>query len=286
MRTYKIFTDGACDLAEEWCIEHQVTIIPIYYSLSSAVPVPFPNRKTFRFDDFYEMLRQGTPVRTSAPSLEDCKDFMRPVLEKGEDILYTGLSSRLSGAFNAVRLASLDLKEEFPEREIAVLDSGCASHGLGLLLKQLAEKREKGASFDEICQFCTEARQHIRHFFTVSDLLYLKRGGRISGTTAVMGTVLQIMPIMQMIPAGAIENIAKVRGRKNALRSIADMTGENAKPDTPVIVGHCSTPEDAVFVRDILRRKYNIHDVQIQSLGPIIGAHGGPSAVACFCITE
>ncbi len=286
MSTYKIFTDGACDLSEEWCTQHQVTVMPIYYSLASALPAPFPDSGKFRLDDFYQMLKQGTPVKTSAPSLEDCKEFMRPVLQKGEDILYTGLSSKLSGAFNAVRLASLDLKEEFPERKITVLDSGCASHGLGLLLKQLAQQREKGVDFEEICQFCTEARRHIRHFFTVSDLLYLKRGGRISGTTAIMGTVLQIMPVMQMMPTGSIENVAKVRGRKNALRSIADMAGESAKSDTPVIVGHCATPEDAVFVRDILRRKYSIHDVQIQSLGPIIGAHGGPSAVACFCIAE
>ncbi len=286
MRTYKIFTDGACDLPEEWCVQHQVTVMPIYYSLSSAMPVPFPDGGKFRTDDFYSILKQGTPVKTSAPSIEDCKEFMRPVLEKGEDILYTGLSSKLSGVFNAVRLASLDLQEEFPERKISVLDSGCASHGLGLLLKQLTEQREKGVDFEKINQFCTEARQHIRHFFTVSDLMYLKRGGRISGSTAVMGTVLQIMPIMQMMPAGAIENVAKVRGRKNALRSIADMTGENAKSNTPVIVGHCSAYDDAMLVRDILRRKYSLHDVQIQPLGPIIGAHGGPSAVACFCIAE
>ena len=284
MGEYRIFTDGACDLSEAYCREHRIGVIPLYYSLASAVPVAYATGRRFASKAYYDLLRAGTPVRTSAPSIEDCKDAMRPVLEAGMDILSVGFSSQLSGAYNTARLAALELSEEFPSRTVTVIDSQCGSLGQGLLVMELVKLREQGTGLVQAAAQAQVLRQHIRHYFTVSDLMYLKRGGRISGSTAVVGTVLQIMPLMQLGETGALELCGKIRGRKTALREIADRAGRAAKPGTTVAVGHCDAPEEAAFVKDILRRKYGVRSVLVGDIDPIVGGHGGPGAVAAFCI--
>ena len=284
MSEYRIFTDGACDLREDYCRTHRIGVIPLYYSLASAVPVAYATGERFSSKSYYDMLRAGTPVHTSAPSIEDCKDVMRPVLEAGMDILYIGFSSQLSGAYNTVRLAALELADAYPQRTVTVVDSQAGSLGLGLMVMELVKCREEGMSLAKAQAMALELRRQVRHYFTVNDLMYLRRGGRISGSTAVMGTVLQIMPLMQLGETGALEVCGKIRGRRTALREIADRAGAAARPGTTVAVGHCDAPEDAAFVKDILRRKYGVHKVLVGDIDPIVGGHGGPGAVAAFCI--
>ncbi len=283
MTSFRIVTDGACDLMQDWCREHQITVIPLYYSLSSAQPVAFTARGNDDFSDFYAMLRKGAPVHTSAPSIEDCKEQLRPILAEGADVLYTGLSGALSGMFNVMRLAAMELAEEFPEREVRVVDSRCGSHALGALIRALADVRETGGDLATAAKTLEVCRSHIACRFTVSDLMYLKRGGRISGSAAMVGTVLQIMPMLRLTDDGRIEPYGKVRGRKLALRTLADAIGEAVAPVTSVTIGHCDAAEDAAFVRDILRRKYALSTVRIEPIGPILGAHAGPGAIAAFC---
>ena len=286
MRQFRIVTDGSCDLPAAWCKEHQVAVLPLYYSIAGAVPEACPGGRNMRAADFYGMLRQGTVVQTSAPSIEDCKDILRPFLVGGNDILYTGLSSKLSGMFNVMRLAAMELEEEFPESRIAVLDSKGGSLGLGLLLRELAAEREKGQDFESVCALCESLCKRLSYRFIVGNLMFLKRGGRISGGAAVVGSVLQIMPMLRITADGEIEPYSKVRGRKNALRTLADEIGNEAEPGTAVYLGHCDAQEDAVFVRDILRRKFAVKDVQIMEIGPVLGAHAGPDTVVGFCITK
>ncbi len=286
MRAYHIVTDGACDLPQAWCKEHHITVLPLYYSIASAAPAPYTGTGSFQAKPYYDMLRAGAPVHTAAPSLEDCKAALRPILAGGEDIVYAGFSSQLSGMFNVMRIAAQELGEEFPERRIAALDTHAGSLGLGLLVEQLADAREHGLPMEVCYDRLNALRPRVRHFFTVSDLMHLKRGGRISGSTAVVGTVLQIMPLMHVDPTGALAAVGKVRGRRNALRSLADMAGEAADPTMRVYVGHCDAEEDAAFVREILRRKYAVRDVRLADIGPVIGGHGGPNTVAVFCIAK
>lgn len=286
MSKFRIVTDGSCDLPQDWCRAHQVSIIPLYFSISSAIPEAYPGGRAFPLSEFYTMLRKGTPMHTSAPSIEDCKDILRPLLTEGFDLVYTGLSSQLSGVFNVMRLAAMELAEDFPDRRIAVLDSAGGSLGLGMLLRRMAAAREQGESYETVCTLCENERRRIGCWFTVSDLMFLKRGGRISGGAAVMGTVLQIMPMLRVTPEGAITPYSKVRGRKSALRALADELGNAAEPGTAVVIGHCDAQEDAVFVRDILRRKYGIREVQIGEIGPVLGVHAGPDAIAGFCIKK
>lgn len=282
MKRYCIFTDGACDLPLTWCQAHHVTVFPMYYSIASALPEAFPGNGMFRSEHFYDILRKGTIARTAAPSIEDCKALMRPVLSDGMDILYVGLSSGLSGTYNVVRLAALELCEEFPDRQIVVPDSGCGSLGEGLLVELLSAEREKGMPFAQLCSYAETLRKRIRHEFTVNDLMYLKRGGRISGGIAFAGTILQMMPLMHMGADGKLESIGKVRGRKAALRALAERTVEGLAVDMPIYVGHCDAQEEARYVREMLRRYCT--NVTVREIGPVIGAHGGPGTVAVFSV--
>ena len=282
MKKYRIFTDGACDLSPAWCQAHNVMVLPMYYSLASAIPEAFPGNGMFGSKQFYDILRKGTIARTAAPGIEDCKTLMRPVLSDGTDILYIGLSSGLSGTYNVVRLAALELREEFPDRQIVVPDSGCGSLGEGLLVELVNAEREKGMPFAELCSYAGVLRKRIRHEFTVNDLMYLKRGGRISGGTAFAGTMLQIMPLMHLGAEGKLESVGKVRGRKAALRALAERTAEGLAADMPIYVGHCDAEEDARHVREMLRRY--CANVTVREIGPVIGAHGGPGTVAVFSV--
>lgn len=286
MRQFRIVTDGSCDLPAEWCKEHHIAVLPLYFSIAGAIPEPYPGSGEMKIEDFYAMLRQGTAVQTSAPSIEDCKDILRPILAGGFDILYTGLSSKLSGMFNVMRLASMELQEEFPERRVVVLDSKGGSLGLGILLHALAAAQEKQQELEEVIALGESLIGRISHRFTVGNLMFLKRGGRISGSAAIVGTVLQIMPMLHVNAEGAIEPYSKIRGRKTALRTLADELGGEAAPGTAVYLGHCDAPEDAAFVREILRRKFGIKEVLTGEIGPVLGAHAGPDTVAGFCLVK
>ena len=285
MQQFRIVTDGSCDLPAEWCKEHHIAVIPLYFSLASAAPRPFPGSIS-GLGDFYTLLRSGTTVHTSAPSIEDCKDILRPLLTGGYDLLYTGLSSQLSGMFNVMRLAAGELEAEFPGKHVRVLDSFNGSHGLGILLRELTAARESGKDLETVLELGEQLRCRISSRFIVGDLMFLKRGGRISGSAAVFGTMLQIMPMLHATADGRIESYSKVRGRKTALRTLADEIGSEAASGTAVWIGHCNAAEDAAFVRDILRRKYGIREVGILEIGPVLGAHAGPDTVAGFCIRQ
>ncbi len=285
MREFVIMTDGPCDLPRSYCEEHGVTVIPLYVSLAGAAPVPFP-AESFDTKAFYDALREAKPVKTSAPNIEDCRKAMLPYLQAGKDILHVGFSSKLSAAYNTARLAAEELKEEFPGREILCLDSKCASLGQGLLVDLLVQKRENGCGLEETYAYGEEMLPRIRHWFTVDDLMHLKRGGRISSTTAVLGTMLQIKPILRVNEEGGLEQHSKVRGRRAALKQLADYVGENMVPGTMTAISHGDCEEDAQFVRDILRRKYGVKQIMMNLVDPIVGAHSGPGTLAVFYVEK
>jgi DegV family protein with EDD domain len=286
MSEFIIFTDGACDLPASYCEEHGVKVVPLYYSLASAVPEKFPGERDFDAKGYYGMLRNGTSIKTSASNVEDFKLLMRPVLERGRDILYVGFSAKLSGTYNAGRLAALDLQDEFPDRKILTVNSKCASLGLALFVNLLVCRKEEGGDLETVYAYAGELSGKIRQWFTVPDLMFLKRGGRIGGATAVIGTMLQIMPLITTDEEGALAMSGKVRGKRAALMKLAELAGEQYATGTTVAISHADAEEDARFVRDILRRKYGIRDVMLQGIGASLGAHCGPGAVAVFYLAK
>lgn len=285
MQTYAIVTDGACDLPESICREYDLTVIPLYYTLSGAVTKRFPDRgDPFDPQDFYKMLRSGIQVKTSSPSPDDFRSRLIPLLQAGKDVLYIGFSSGVSGTFNVARLCAQELREEFPERQITVLDSLCCSLGLGLVVLEALKLQKKGGSYEEVLTLARTHAARMHHWFTVDDLMHLKRGGRIGSGTAVVGTVLQIKPLLRMSTEGTLEVFSKTRARRNALKQLADLVGENILPGTWAAISHADCLEDARFVRDILRRVYRLENILMADIDPAVGGHGGPGAIAVFCL--
>lgn len=285
MCQFMIFTDGPCDLPKSYCEEHDITVIPLYVSLAGANPVPFP-ADSFDTKAFYDALREAKPVKTSAPNIGDFKSAMTPCLRAGKDILYVGFSAALSATYNAGRLAAEELMAEFPERKILCINSKCASLGQGLLVHLIAEKRATGSTLEEAHAYGEQMISRIRHWFTVDDLMHLKRGGRISGSTAILGTMLQIKPILRVNEEGGLESFSKIRGRRAALKQLADYIGENMVPDTMTAISHGDCEEDMQFVRDILRRKYGVKQILINQIDPVVGAHSGPGTLAVFYVDK
>ena len=283
MNNYVIFTDSGCDtstdILNEWGIIKKDLTVRFEGSdkeyLDSEIPVK----------EFYQRMRDGEVAKTSAINSETFKVACRPELEKGNDVLFVAFSSGISTTYNSGRLAVEELKEEFPDRTLYAVDSLCASVGNGLLLYMLSEKKKEGATIDEAYQFLMDNRLSISHWFTVEDLKYLKRGGRISAASAFVGTVLNIKPVLHVDEEGKLINMAKVRGRKAALRALADKYTETAIDPAkgPVFIGQTESMDDAKALGAMLKERHGV-DVQLYSdVGPVIGAHTGPGLVVmCF----
>ena len=209
-------------------------------------------------------------------------------MKEGKDILCIGFSSGLSGTYNSERIAAEELSEEYPDTKIIVIDSLCASMGQGLLLAKALKKQREGMTLEELAQWLEENKLHICHNVTVDDLNHLYRGGRISKTTAVLGTLVQIKPIIHMNDEGKLIVIGKERGRKKALNTIVDMMGKQMEgyENDLVMVTHGDCLEDAEYVKSQIQKKYGIQDVVINGIGTVIGTHTGPGVVAVFCMGE
>lgn len=286
MSEFVIITDGACDLPDAYIAEHRLSVVPLYYSFASAIPSRYPAAKPFYAKAFYNALRAGSIVKTAAPSMEDFRTVMQQHAAAGKDILYVGFSAKLSGTFNVGRLAAIEVQDAFPGRRILCLNGLGGSLGQGLLVDLLVQKREQGCSLDETYAYGEEMAKRMQHRFIVSDLMHLKRGGRIGGGAAMIGTVLQIMPMLCANDEGALEVTGKVRGRRAALKALAETAGEQMEKGTIAAVTHADAEEDAMFVRDILRRKYGVKKVLMRNIGPVLGAHCGPGAVAAFYLEK
>ena len=231
---------------------------------------------------FYDALRSGQVACTSAANLARFREVFSEVLESGRDILYLAFSSSLSCMYATARIAAAELQEEYPERRILVVDSLSASMGEGLLVYSCAEQRERGMSLDELAAYTEAVRLKIMHWFTVDDLLFLKRGGRVSTLSASAGSLLGIKPVMHVSDDGKLLPVQKVRGRKNALAELAKRyAAECTDKAATVFIAHGDAPDAAESLKEMLMRLGAAHIV-IGEIGPVIGAHAGPGALALF----
>ncbi len=282
MRNFIIVTDGASDLTPAYLAAHRVEVVPLYYRFASAIANAYPNAAAFDEKAFYDALRAGSVVKTAAPSIADFQRVLMPHARAGRSVLYVGFSAKLSGTFNVGRLAMLELQEQFPQQKFLCLNGLGGSLGQGLLLDALIRMRERGCGLEETFAAGEQLAGRMQHVFVVSDLMHLKRGGRIGGSTAVLGTMLQIMPMLCANDEGSLEIIGKVRGRRASLKALAEKVGAEMEPGSIAAVSHGDCEADAMYVRDILRRKYGVKTVWIQPIGPVLGAHCGPGVVAAF----
>lgn len=282
MSEYVIFTDSACDIPEEilreWGVEYRWLTYTFdgEFKQYSNYGLPYP--------EFYDRVRKGGVARTSAVNADAFLDGFESILQTGNDILYIGFSSGLSSTYDAACIAAKELLEKYPGRKIRCVDTRAASAGFGLLLYMAVEKKKVGASLEENEQYILDNRFHLCHWFTVEDLIYLKRGGRISATTAIVGNILSFKPVMHMDNPGHLINMFKVRGRKNSLIALADKYGELALDPSggTVFISHGDCLDDAQKLADMLRERFGVKVAKIVYVGPVIGAHSGPGTIALF----
>ena len=229
-------------------------------------------------------MRRGETATTSAANPEDWAEVIEPVLKNGDDALVLVFSSGLSATYQNAVIAANDLKEAYPERTINVVDTLCASLGQGLLVWYACQKRDEGLSLEELTAWVEENKMKLCHWVIADDLMYLKRGGRISAATAVAGTLLQIKPVIHMDNEGKLISVGKARGRKNAIQTICDKVGQTGIPgaNDTIFICHGDCEEDAKLLADMLKEKYGTKKVFYYYIGAVIGAHTGPGVMAVF----
>lgn len=280
MSEYVILTDSGADLPLELSASLGIGVIDLVLQFGDTTKFDSEMDKK----EFYDRLRAKEPVTTSAVNMERFKEFFEAYLKDGKDVLYLGFSSGLSATYVAGRNAAEELAEAYPERKVMTVDTLCASLGQGLLVTLAAKKKNEGASLEEVYAFVTENVLHLCHWFTVDDLFFLKRGGRVSAATAVLGTMLAIKPVLHVDNEGHLINVAKVRGRRAAVDSLYDKIAESAiAPEGQLYyICHGDCIEDAEYLAGKIRAAYPQSEVMIGYTGTVIGAHSGPGTLALF----
>lgn len=288
MRTYKIITDSTCDLPSTVIKELDVHVIPMEYILDGVSHFQDLEDEGEKTASFYGSLREGKVSSTSMINTARFMGVFEPYLKAGQDILHVSFSSALSGSYNASRMAAEELKELYPERQILVLDSIAASIGQGLLVYHAVLKKRQGLSLEELYEWLEENKKKICHWFTVEDLMHLKRGGRISALSANIGTALNIKPILSVNMEGKLVNLGKVMGRKKSLSElIVKMNSCAGTTDNQVvIIGHGDSLKDAEFLSTKLKNELHVKEVIMTQIGPIIGSHTGPGMIGLTFVGE
>ena len=278
---YQIITDSCCDYPDTMYAEIDVKEV--------ALSVTFRGETTNHYDetylkDLYAGLLAGEVATTAAVNPETWSNAMEEVLKTGEDALVITFSSGLSTTYQSAEIAASELREKYPERKIYVVDGLCASLGQGLFVYYAAKKRTAGMGLEELYSWCLENRLHLCHWFTVDDLMYLKRGGRISAATAVLGTMLSVKPVLHMDDEGHLINMSKARGRKAAIQALAQKMAELGEgyDNSTVFICHGDCIDDAQYLEQLVREKCGVKEVYINYTGAVIGSHSGPGTLALF----
>lgn len=286
---FEIVTDSSCNLTEEMIDELGVHILPLVFMSEGQEYRSYLKGEKTDLKQFYTMMREGKVFTTSLPNMADAEALLRSLLESGRDVLYLGFSSALSGTYEAVRLLCTQLAEEFPERTVRAVCTLAASGGQGLLVYHACKRAQAGASLEETARWVEENRLRLAHWFTVDDLMFLLRGGRVSKVSAYMGTMLNIKPVMHVDDEGRLIPVEKVRGRKKAIQGLVKHMEETAqKPvaDQPVFITHGDCPEDVEYLSDLIRKKFGDVQITVNYVDPVIGAHSGPGTLALFFLAD
>lgn len=284
MSNYVIYADSACDISPELLEKWGIRCAAITFNFTGENKIYKDN--DIPADEFYERMKKGDVAKTAALNMENFKAIFKEAAEEGKDALYIGLSGSLSTTCNQAVLASREMSGEYHDRKFACVDSMCASAGYGLLLSLAAKKRDEGAELEELASYLESVKGSICHWFTVDDLEYLKRGGRISPTVALVGNLLGIKPVLHIDEFGKLVNVTKVRGRKAAISALCDKIGELAvnKNEGPVFISHAYCENDAKLLADMVKEKYGVCTDLITNIGTVIGSHSGPGTLAIFFI--
>lgn len=286
MTDYVLMTDSSCDLPADLAAKMDLSVLPLSILIEDQQYYNYLDGREISFKDIYAKLRTKCPAKTSAVNIEAFRHPMEEILKSGRDILYLGFSSGLSGTYNAGAAAAQELAFKHPERKVLAVDTLCASLGQGLIVWLAWQKKQAGMDIDSLKQWVLDNRLNICHYFTIEDLMFLKRGGRISGATAVVGSMLSIKPVLHVDDEGHLIKVGTARGRKASIRALADEAGKRGidLENQTIFISHGDCLEDANYLADIMHDRFHVRDVLVNYIGPVIGAHAGPGTVAMFFV--
>ncbi len=281
MYNYQIITDSGCDLPDEMLSSLNVLKASLVLNFRGQER---PDSVDDGIQELYAGLRKGEVATTSAINPDGWASVMEPVLREGRDILVLTFSSGLSTTYQSAVIAKEDLAEQYPDRTIRVVDTLSASLGQGLLVHYACRQRDAGMTLEALAAWAEDARFRLCHWFTVDDLMYLKRGGRVSAATALVGTMLQIKPVLHMDNEGHLINVSKARGRKASIQTLADKMGALGLPgeNDTVFICHGDCLEDAKYLEGLVKERYGVKEVFIGYTGAVIGSHSGPGTLSLF----
>lgn len=286
---FEIVTDSSSNLVEEMIDDFGLHVLPLTFMVDGEEYQSYLKGQHTDLKQFYTMMREGKVITTSLPNLAESEALMRGLLEQGRDILYLGFSSGLSGTFEATELLMRDLAAEFPERTLLAVDTLAASGGEGLLVWHAVQRARAGAPIGEVRDWVEENKLHLAHWFTVDDLMFLFRGGRVSKTAAWAGTMLNIKPVMHVDDEGHLIPLEKVRGRKKSLNALVDHMEKSAVQPIDqqmVFITHGDCLEEAEYVAEQVKERFGVKEVVINYVDPVIGAHSGPGTMALFFLAD
>ncbi len=284
MQDYIILTDSTADLPKELVDELDIQVEPMTYIIDGKEYADQPLEDDLVIKGFYRLLREGKQSTTSQVNQLRFEDIFDAILKQGQDVLYIAFSSALSGTAEQATHAAEALQPKYPDRKIIVVDSLCASLGEGMMVYYAANMRKEGKSIDEVAEFVRSQRLHLCHWFTVDDLNHLKRGGRVSPTAALVGTMLGIKPILHVDNEGRLIPVSKVRGRRKSLDDLVERARQTIidPEQQTVFISHGDCEQDALYIKQQVMEKIGVKQIYINYIGPVIGSHSGQGTVALF----
>ena len=284
MSDFVILTDSSADLTDEMARALGVHVLPLSFTIQDKTYHNYPDNREMAPEDFYKLLRSGEMCTTSAVNVAAYHEAMEPLLQEGRDILVLAFSSGLSATYQSAKVAVEELCEQFPDRKLLLVDTLSASMGQGLLVWLAAQRQKAGESIEAVHAWVEENKLNLCHWFTVDDLHFLKRGGRIGAATAVLGTMLHIKPVLHVDDEGHLISMSKARGRAAALTALVDEMEKTVinPAEQTIFISHGDCLDDALKVADDVKGRFGVKAVILGHIGPVIGAHSGPGTIALF----
>ena len=286
MKDYIIVTESTSDLPQDLVDELDIKVIPMTFGFENESYLNYPDNRELDIHIFYDRVKKGERSTTALVNSKTFEEYFEPIIKSGNDILYIGFSSTLSGTYSASLIASEELKQKYPDSKIICVDTLAASMGEGLLVYYAAKLKQEGRNIDEVSQWVLDNRLSLCQWFTVDDLNHLKRGGRISAMTATVGSALNVKPILHVDNEGRLIPVHNVRGRKKSINSLLEHMEKlcvNPQGQT-IFISHADCLEDTEYLADLIKEKFPVKEVVLNFIGPVIGSHTGQGAIALFFI--
>ena len=285
---FKIVTDSCANLTDAQIKEYGVEIISLKYYIEDTPYESYIKGEKIDYSNAYSILRQKGKITTSLANREDCDKVILPILESGEDVLVLAFSSGLSGTCQNIVNSAEDYKEMFPERKIIVVDTLAASMGEGLLVHYAVKLKNEGKTMEEVAQWVEDNKLRLIHTFTLDDLFFLKRGGRLSGTSAIVGSLMNIKPLMHVADDGKLYVTGKARGRKAAIKHLVDSVGEKGVDieNQEIYIVHGDCEDEAKIIGKEVKKQYKVKNIVYNCLDPVIVSHSGPGTLAIFFLGD